>query len=133
MPLILPPGPSLAIRCRNHQKSLAYFSPLPPLILFFFTKRQSQKRENTIQCPPKYASQCWQMQRTWACLGRSTLLNLVFVEHESTVQVQAPLYKKIQDRNFVSKKNPEYALLIFLACIYCYLLGLTTELLKMTH
>ena len=35
--------PSLAISCGNHQKSLAYFSHLASLILFFFTKRQSQK------------------------------------------------------------------------------------------
>ena len=34
-----------AISYRNHQKSLAYFSHLAPLILFFFTKRQSQKKE----------------------------------------------------------------------------------------
>ena len=33
----------LAISYRNHQKSLTYFSHLAPLILFFFTKRQSQK------------------------------------------------------------------------------------------
>ena len=33
----------LAISYRNHQKSLAYFSHLAPLILFFFTKKQSQK------------------------------------------------------------------------------------------
>ena len=33
----------LAISYRNHHKSLAYFSHLAPLILFFFTKRQSQK------------------------------------------------------------------------------------------
>ena len=37
--------PLLAISYRNHQKSLAYFSHLAPLILFLFTKRQSQKRE----------------------------------------------------------------------------------------
>ena len=34
---------SHAIIYRNHQKSLAYFSHLAPLILFFFTKRQIQK------------------------------------------------------------------------------------------
>ena len=28
---------------KNYQKSLAYFSHLAPLILLFFTKRQSQK------------------------------------------------------------------------------------------
>ena len=40
----IPPHPTpLAISYRNHQKSLAYFSHLAPLILFFFTKRQSQK------------------------------------------------------------------------------------------
>ena len=35
--------PPLAISYRNHQKSLRYFSPLAPLILFFFLKSQSQK------------------------------------------------------------------------------------------
>ena len=35
--------PPLAISYRNHQKSLAYFSHLAPLVLFSFTKRQSQK------------------------------------------------------------------------------------------
>ena len=40
LPLILPP---LDISYRNHQKSLAYFSDLAPLVLFFFTKRQGQK------------------------------------------------------------------------------------------
>ena len=41
-PLSYPLDPLLAIRYRNHQKSLAYFSHLAPLILFFFIKRQSQ-------------------------------------------------------------------------------------------
>ena len=48
--------PPLAISYRNHQKSLAYFSHLAPLVLFFFTKKQSQKRgplHNGL--PPKYA------------------------------------------------------------------------------
>ena len=31
------------VSSRNHQKNLAYFSSLAPLILFFLTKRQSQK------------------------------------------------------------------------------------------
>ena len=35
--------PSLAISYRNHPKSLAYFSHLAPLTLFFFTKKRSQK------------------------------------------------------------------------------------------
>ena len=39
IPLIYP----LAISYENHQKSLAYFSHLAPLILIFFTKRRSQK------------------------------------------------------------------------------------------
>ena len=39
-----PLDPSLAISYRSHQKSLAYFSHLAPLVLFcFFTKRQNQK------------------------------------------------------------------------------------------
>ena len=45
----------LAISCRNHQKSLAYFSHLAPLILFCFTKRQSQKRGAWHNALLKYA------------------------------------------------------------------------------
>ena len=46
------PDPTLlAISYKNHQKSLAYFSHLAPLILFFFTKRQNQRRgEGMAQC-----------------------------------------------------------------------------------
>ena len=52
----IPLNPSLAISYRNHQKSVAYFSHLAPLILFIFTKKQSQKG-GMAQCfpPPKYA------------------------------------------------------------------------------
>ena len=39
-----PMDPPLAISYKNHQNSLAYFCHLAPLILIFFTKRQSQKR-----------------------------------------------------------------------------------------
>ena len=48
------PHPTLlAISYRNHQKSLAYFSHLAPLILFIFTKRQSQGgRGGMAQCSP---------------------------------------------------------------------------------
>ena len=42
------PDPTLlVISYKNHQKSLAYFSHLAPLTLFFFTKRQSQRRGET--------------------------------------------------------------------------------------
>ena len=34
-----PLDPPLAISYKNHQKNLAYFSHLAPLILFFFTKK----------------------------------------------------------------------------------------------
>ena len=37
IPLILTPGSALTISYRNHQKSLAYFRHLAPLILFFFS------------------------------------------------------------------------------------------------
>ena len=37
----IPLDPPLAISYRNHYKSPAYFSHLVPLILFFFTKKQS--------------------------------------------------------------------------------------------
>ena len=47
-PLDLP----LAISYRNHQNSLACFSHLAPLILFFFTKMQSQNTKGMEQCPP---------------------------------------------------------------------------------
>ena len=43
IPLILPLlDPPLAISYKNHQKSLACFSCLAPLLLLWFTKRQSQ-------------------------------------------------------------------------------------------
>ena len=42
-PSSYPPESTQAISYRNHEKSLAYFSYLAPLILFFFTKRQSQR------------------------------------------------------------------------------------------
>ena len=50
----------LAISYRNHQKSLAYFSHLAPLVLFFFTKRHRVKMgggrgHSTMDHPPKYA------------------------------------------------------------------------------
>ena len=50
-----PLDPPLTISYRNHQKSLTYFSNLAPLVLFFFTKRQSQQSQNGVgmaQCPP---------------------------------------------------------------------------------
>ena len=40
-----PLDPPLAISYKNHQKSLAYFSHLAPLISFCFTKRQSQEEK----------------------------------------------------------------------------------------
>ena len=50
-----PLDPPLAISYRSHQKSLAHFSHVAPLILFFFTKKRSQKGEDMTQCPLKYA------------------------------------------------------------------------------
>ena len=38
-----PLDPPLAISYRNNQNSLAYFSHLAPLLLLFFSKRQSKK------------------------------------------------------------------------------------------
>ena len=38
-----PLDPLRAVSYRNHQKCLAYFSHLEPLVLFSFTKRQTQK------------------------------------------------------------------------------------------
>ena len=43
IPHPIPLDSPLAISYKNHQKILAYFSHLAPLVLFFFTKRQSQK------------------------------------------------------------------------------------------
>ena len=51
-PHFTPLDPPLTISCRSHQKSLAYFSHLAPLVLLFFTKRQSQKSGAMAQCPP---------------------------------------------------------------------------------
>ena len=47
-----PLDPPRAISHKNHQKSLAYFSHLAPLVLFLFTKRRSEKRGATAQWPP---------------------------------------------------------------------------------
>ena len=44
----------LAIRYRNNQKNLAYFIHLAPLLMFFFTKRQSQKGRPLHNALPKY-------------------------------------------------------------------------------
>ena len=46
------PHPTLlVISCRNHQKSLAYFSHLALLIFFIFTKKQSQRGRGVMaQC-----------------------------------------------------------------------------------
>ena len=46
-----PLDPPLAISYRNHQKSMAYFSHLAPLLLFLLTKRQSQEERAMGQCP----------------------------------------------------------------------------------
>ena len=45
--LIQPLDPHLAISYRNYQKSLAYLSHQAPLVLLFFTKKQSQKERET--------------------------------------------------------------------------------------
>ena len=43
-------------KLQKPSKSLAYFSHLSPLVLFFFTKRQSKRGEPWhIASPPKYA------------------------------------------------------------------------------
>ena len=54
-----PLGTLLALIYGNHQKNLAYFCLLAQLILFFFTKRQSQMGRGghgtMLTPPPKYA------------------------------------------------------------------------------
>ena len=43
---------------RNHQKNLAYFSHLAPLVLFLFIKRQSQNEGGEARGhAPKYATE----------------------------------------------------------------------------
>ena len=44
--------PPLAISYRNHQKSLAYFSHLAPLILLFLSKGKVKRWGGMAQCPP---------------------------------------------------------------------------------
>ena len=52
-PSSYPLDPHLAISNKNHHMSLAYFSHLVPLVLFFLTKKQTQKEEGGMtQCPP---------------------------------------------------------------------------------
>ena len=50
-PHLTPLDPPLAVSYRNDQKSLVYFSHLAPLILFFLTKKQSQKGEHGPMLP----------------------------------------------------------------------------------
>ena len=57
-PHLNPLDPSLAKSYKNHQKILTYFSHFAPLVLFFLTEKQSQKKGvGMAQClpPPKYA------------------------------------------------------------------------------
>ena len=57
-PSSLPPGSARPWSYATETiKSLVYFSHLAPLVLFFFTKKQSEKGgRGTEQCsPPKYA------------------------------------------------------------------------------
>ena len=44
--------PPLAVSYKSHQNSLAFFSHLAPLVLFFFTKRHSQKGGGHGTMPP---------------------------------------------------------------------------------
>ena len=46
-----PLDPPLAISYKNHQKNLAYFSHLAPLILFFFTKDEVKMRGPELNAP----------------------------------------------------------------------------------
>ena len=62
-----PLDPPLVISYRNHQKSLAYYSHLAPLILFFFTKRQNEREEeawhniHTYLCTQSPDSHCFDL------------------------------------------------------------------------
>ena len=59
-PSSYPLNSPLAISYRNHQKNLAYFSHLAPLVLFLITKRQSQKggEGHGIMAPPPNTLLC---------------------------------------------------------------------------
>ena len=46
-----PLDPPLAISYRNHQKSLAYFIHLAPVVLFFLLKGRVKRGRGTAQCP----------------------------------------------------------------------------------
>ena len=55
IPHLTPLDSPLTISYRNHQKNLAYFSHLAPLVLFYFTKRRSQKGGMAQWPLPKYS------------------------------------------------------------------------------
>ena len=71
-----PLDPPLAISCG---KESGYFNHSAPLILFFFTKRQSQKGRAMAQCPPKCALAfadvlfCTDIQRRAVAKGKNRL------------------------------------------------------------
>ena len=83
--------PLVAISYGNCQKSSAYFSHLTPLVLFFFTEKQSQKGEGMAQWLfPKYAFVCWAKAADLGMLGALDTAGLGFCR----ARVQALLHKK---------------------------------------
>ena len=75
-PSSYPLDPPLAISYKNHQKSLAYFSHLEPLILLFFTIRQSQKGR---MAPPLHTLQT----------ALHLFCDMILIEKESTIAFSA--------------------------------------------
>ena len=72
-PHLAPLDPPLAISYRNHQKGLAYFNHLAPLVLFFFTGRQSQRGGHGTMPPPKYASAARSSSCNYPCQNMAVI------------------------------------------------------------
>ena len=65
--------PPLAISYRNHQKILAYFTHLAPLVLFFFSKRQNQKGGAWHNAPPTYTSAARSSSCNYPCQNMAVI------------------------------------------------------------
>ena len=78
-----PLDPPLAISYRNHYKSMAYFSHLAPLVLLFFTKKQSQKGGGCI-------AQLHPLNTLVASVGRSFAFYLDNFEPRAPLCLRAP-------------------------------------------
>ena len=120
IPLILPSlDPPQAISYRSHQKSLAYFSHSAPLVLFCFTKRQSQKG-GMVQCPlPKYRVIILLLHKRTGFLRAKKKVNTsADVQFSATNEVKSKK-RSSAGRRRLRRKFPKCSCKHDLTCFHC--------------